>query len=111
MTDDRWEALTDEQRAFLLKLGRAPWRWFVSDRRYTATWARIERDNRWATKAQTDAKQRAYWAAVTARTTTYTGPDYRICLDGHWIRATELQYNWAEDAGVQRWIGIPEAVR
>jgi hypothetical protein len=109
MTDDRWAALTTEQQAFLLKLGRAPWRWFVSDARYAATWARMERENIRAAAEQEVTRQRSYYAILT-RVTGYTGPDYRVKLNGQrtWIRATERQYEQAAQTGVQRSIGIPE---
>lgn len=108
--DARWEALTGEQRALLVKLGKWPWRWFVSDERYAATWARMEKDNRLAARRAAEATQRAYWSAVASRVNPYTGPDYRIRLDGQrtWIRASARQYEWAADTGTQRSIGVPD---
>lgn len=106
--DERWNALTDEQRAFLLKLGRAPWRWFVSDERYAATWRRMEQENARAAADNEVTRQRAYYAILN-RVTTYTGPDYRVRLIGQqtWIRATKRQYEQAAATGVQRSIGVP----
>lgn len=109
MNDDaRWQALTTEQRAFLAKLGRAPWRWFVSDRRYAETWERMERENAREAAAAEVVRQRTYYDILN-RVTTYTGPDYRVKLTGQdtWIRATERQYEQAAETGIQRSIGIP----
>lgn len=107
--DERWAALTAEQQAFLLKLARAPWRWFVSDERYAGTWRRMEKENARAAEAQAVAKQRNYYELLN-RATTYDGPDYRIRLVGQrvWIRASERQYEQAAYTGVQRSIGVPD---
>lgn len=110
MTDDaRWNALTDEQRAFLAKLGRAPWRWLVSDRRYAATYARMERENAGAKAEAEVARQRAYYETLW-RVTGYDGADYRIRMAGQrsWVRATKQQYDQAATTGTQRSIGVPE---
>lgn len=108
--DARWQALTDEQRQFLAKLGRAPWWWFVSDRRYADTLTRMECGNSRDAEAAKVEMQRAYYATMS-RVTAYTGEDFRVQLQvgGTWVRAVQWQYDYAGRNGIPRRIGMGEA--